>query len=272
MEAERCIQCPAAPCIKACPVGNDIPGALWLLEQGKFDDAADVFRETSELPEMCGRLCPQERLCEGHCVVGKKALPVAIGKLETFTTEWQRAHGGPPQPSPVQPSGRSVRDRRQRPGGHRLRRARGARRAPGGDPRGVAGAGRPAALWHPPLQAKQGRRHPQVRGAGGARRGGDHRLTRGRGRDAGESSAAARRPSSSASARSSAQRSTSPASTHPACTPPPSSWCAPTSTPVCSPTGDAPAAPGHAARGRDRRWRHLHGPACAPPRGWGRSR
>ncbi len=108
LEAERCIQCPAAPCVKACPVGNDIPAAFWLLEQGDFSGAADVFRETSELPEMCGRLCPQERLCEGHCVVAKHALPVAIGKLETFTTEWQQEHGGPPPPRPVEPSGRSV--------------------------------------------------------------------------------------------------------------------------------------------------------------------
>lgn len=92
-EAVRCIQCPAAPCIVACPVSNDIPGALWLLEQGEFDNAADVFRETSELPEMCGRLCPQERLCEGDCVVGKKGTPVAIGKLEAFVTERQRSHG-----------------------------------------------------------------------------------------------------------------------------------------------------------------------------------
>jgi len=108
VEASRCIQCPAAPCTKACPVHNDIPGALWLLERGNLDGAADVFRETSELPEMCGRLCPQERLCEGHCVVGKNALPVAIGKLETFVTEWQRAHGGPPAPAPVAPTGRRV--------------------------------------------------------------------------------------------------------------------------------------------------------------------
>jgi glutamate synthase (NADPH/NADH) small chain len=89
-EAVRCIQCPAAPCQKACPVHNDIPGALWLLEHDDIPGAADVFRETSELPEMCGRLCPQERLCEGNCVVGKNALPVQIGKLETFVTEWQR--------------------------------------------------------------------------------------------------------------------------------------------------------------------------------------
>ena len=108
VEAERCIQCPAAPCQKACPVGNDIPGALWKLEQGDFDGAADIFRETSELPEMCGRLCPQERLCEGHCVVAKHALPVAIGKLETFTTEWQRANGGGPSTAVAPPTGRTV--------------------------------------------------------------------------------------------------------------------------------------------------------------------
>ena len=92
-EAMRCIQCPAAPCQRACPVHNDIPGSFWLLEQGDIEGAANVFRETSELPEFCGRLCPQERLCEGHCVVGKNALPVAIGKLETFVTEWQHEHG-----------------------------------------------------------------------------------------------------------------------------------------------------------------------------------
>jgi glutamate synthase (NADPH/NADH) small chain len=106
-EATRCIQCPAAPCQKACPVHNDIPGAFWLLEQGDFAGAANVFRETSELPEMCGRLCPQERLCEGHCVVGKNALPVAIGKLETFVTEWQQTHATP-APQADAPSGKRV--------------------------------------------------------------------------------------------------------------------------------------------------------------------
>ena len=107
-EATRCIQCPAAPCQVACPVGNDIPAAFWLLEQGDFDGAASVFRETSELPEVCGRLCPQERLCEGHCVVGKKGVPVAIGKLETFAGEWQRAHGSPAPTAPPAPTDKSV--------------------------------------------------------------------------------------------------------------------------------------------------------------------
>ena len=108
IEAERCIQCPAAPCVKACPVENDIPGAFWLLEHGDITGAADKFRETSSLPEMCGRLCPQERLCEGHCVVGKNAKPVAIGRLEVFVTDYQRENLGFPMPEPAPPSGRRV--------------------------------------------------------------------------------------------------------------------------------------------------------------------
>ncbi len=108
-EAQRCIQCPAAPCIKACPVSNDIPGALLLLEVGRIAEAAAVFRATSEMPELCGRLCPQENLCEGHCVVGKNAKPVAIGKLEAFIADWDRKQrGGFPIPSPVAESGARV--------------------------------------------------------------------------------------------------------------------------------------------------------------------
>jgi len=95
LEAERCIQCPAAPCQVACPAGNDIPGALWKLEHDDPSGAADVFHETSSMPDMCGRLCPQERLCEGHCVVGKHAKPVAIGRLEAFVADWKR-HEAPP--------------------------------------------------------------------------------------------------------------------------------------------------------------------------------
>ena len=93
-EAQRCIQCPAAPCTRACPIGNDIPGALAFLEVGKLADAASVFRQTSEMPELCGRLCPQEALCEGACVVGKNAKPVAIGKLEAFLGDWDRERRG----------------------------------------------------------------------------------------------------------------------------------------------------------------------------------
>ncbi|MEX0785751.1 MAG: NAD(P)-dependent oxidoreductase [Dehalococcoidia bacterium] len=108
LEATRCIQCPAAPCISACPVENDIPGALWKLEQGDIMGAAEVFHETSNLPEMCGRLCPQERLCEGDCVVGKNAQPVAIGRLEAFVADHYRANGGYDVDGPPRPTGRRV--------------------------------------------------------------------------------------------------------------------------------------------------------------------
>ena len=111
IEAERCIQCPAAPCIKACPVHNDIPGAFWKLEHGDVIGAAEVFYETSSLPDMCGRLCPQERLCEGHCVVGKNAKPVAIGRLEVFVSDIARQNGAAghrlPDPMP-EPTGYRV--------------------------------------------------------------------------------------------------------------------------------------------------------------------
>jgi glutamate synthase (NADPH) small chain len=112
VEAMRCIQCPTAPCQQACPVGNDIPGAFKLLEEGDVNGAADKFRETSNLPELCGRLCPQERLCEGECVVAfairpemHQEPPVAIGKLEAFVTDYQREYYGVPLPVLPEPSG-----------------------------------------------------------------------------------------------------------------------------------------------------------------------
>lgn len=116
IEAERCIHCPTAPCQEACPTGNDIPRALLKLEQGDIDGAAAVFRETSNLPDMCGRLCPQESLCEGSCVVGfairpapyGKQPPVSIGKLESFIADYQRTHGGVPLPVIGPDTGRKV--------------------------------------------------------------------------------------------------------------------------------------------------------------------
>lgn len=109
VEATRCIHCPSPePCIVACPVHNDIPSALLEIEQGKHDQAADIFRATSNLPEMCGRLCPQEILCEGSCTVGGYDRAVNIGKLEAFCADWQREHTGFPMPPPVPPTGRRV--------------------------------------------------------------------------------------------------------------------------------------------------------------------
>jgi glutamate synthase (NADPH) small chain len=117
IEAARCIQCPSAPCQEACPVSNDIPGAFALLEVGDIIGAAEIFRETSNLPEMCGRLCPQENLCEGACVVGfairpdgRNEPPVTIGKLEAFCTDFERTQlGGYPLPRYMpEPTGRHI--------------------------------------------------------------------------------------------------------------------------------------------------------------------
>ena len=117
VEAERCIHCPTAPCMDACPTGNNIPAALILLEEGDVFGAAAKFRETSNLPDMCGRLCPQESLCEGACVVGfairpapfGKQPPVSIGKLEYFISDHQRTEGGGiPLPVIEQETGRKV--------------------------------------------------------------------------------------------------------------------------------------------------------------------
>jgi len=108
LEATRCIQCPAAPCIKACPLDNDIPGALLKLEEGDILGAAEVFRATNPAPDMCGRLCPQEALCEGDCVVGKVAIPVSIGKLEAFIADQQQAMVGRPIPQLPPPTGNRV--------------------------------------------------------------------------------------------------------------------------------------------------------------------
>jgi glutamate synthase (NADPH/NADH) small chain len=108
LEATRCIQCPAAPCQVACPLHNDIPGAFLKLEDGDLLGAAEVFRRTNPAPDMCGRLCPQEQLCEGSCVVGKKAIPVAIGKLEAFISDRQRAMEGRPIPTLPPPTDKRV--------------------------------------------------------------------------------------------------------------------------------------------------------------------
>ncbi len=90
-EASRCLQCPdPAPCMRACPVHNDIPSAMWLMSQGKFVEAAAIYRKTSSLPEVCGRICPHEILCQGSCAQSKHDDPVYTGYLEAFVTCYVR--------------------------------------------------------------------------------------------------------------------------------------------------------------------------------------
>ncbi len=94
-EASRCIHCPdPAPCMLACPVHNDIPSAMWLIEQGLFVEAANLYHQTSSLPEICGRVCPHEQLCQGSCTLNKHNTPVLCGALEAFVVDYQRRHYG----------------------------------------------------------------------------------------------------------------------------------------------------------------------------------
>lgn len=109
VEATRCIHCPATePCILGCPLHNDIPKALYAIEQKKYDEAASIFRLTSNFPEVCGRLCPQEVLCEGSCTVSGYDRAVNIGKLEAFCADWQRNQHGFPTPTLAKATGRRV--------------------------------------------------------------------------------------------------------------------------------------------------------------------
>lgn len=108
MEASRCIHCPdPAPCMEACPAHNDIPSAMWLIEQGRFLEAATLYHQTSSLPEICGRICPHEQLCQGSCVLNKKQTPVLCGELEAFTADYQRRREGHAIPC-APPTGKRV--------------------------------------------------------------------------------------------------------------------------------------------------------------------
>jgi glutamate synthase (NADPH/NADH) small chain len=106
--AERCIHCAdPAPCVKACPLHNDISSAMWLIEKGDFLGAAALYRQTSSLPEVCGRVCPHEQLCQGACVRTKADETVLTGALEAFAVDYQRAHQGVEIPVGA-PSGKRV--------------------------------------------------------------------------------------------------------------------------------------------------------------------
>jgi glutamate synthase (NADPH/NADH) small chain len=95
VEAARCIHCPdPAACVVACPTSNDIPSAMWLIEQGRFVEAAQIYHQTSSLPEICGRVCPHEALCQGSCVLNKFEEPVLTGELEAFAVDYERRTNG----------------------------------------------------------------------------------------------------------------------------------------------------------------------------------
>ena len=92
-EAKRCLNCKKPMCVAGCPVNVKIPEFIALVAEGKFEEAYLKIKETSSLPAVCGRVCPQERQCESKCVRGIKGEPVAIGRLERFCADYHMAHG-----------------------------------------------------------------------------------------------------------------------------------------------------------------------------------
>ncbi len=96
-EASRCLNCKNAQCVKGCPVSIEIPRFIEQVKEGNFEEAYQIISESSALPAVCGRVCPQESQCEGKCIRGFKGEPVSIGKLERFTADWARNHGVRPQ-------------------------------------------------------------------------------------------------------------------------------------------------------------------------------
>ena len=94
LEAKRCLDCANPTCIDGCPVSIDIPGFIKNIERGEFLEAAKTLKETSALPAVCGRVCPQEVQCEARCIYKKmKKEPVAIGHLERFAADFERISG-----------------------------------------------------------------------------------------------------------------------------------------------------------------------------------
>jgi glutamate synthase (NADPH) small chain len=89
-EATRCINCKNAQCVKGCPVSINIPGFIEKVKDGDIEAAYQIISESSALPAVCGRVCPQESQCEGKCIRGIKGEALSIGKLERFVADWAR--------------------------------------------------------------------------------------------------------------------------------------------------------------------------------------
>lgn len=98
-EASRCINCKNAQCIKGCPVAIDIPAFIEQVKAGNIECAYQIISQSSALPAVCGRVCPQESQCEGKCIRGIKGDPVSIGKLERFVADWARENNIKPEPA-----------------------------------------------------------------------------------------------------------------------------------------------------------------------------
>lgn len=106
-EAKRCLNCKHRPCVSGCPVNIAIPDFIALVAEGKFEEAYQVINNTSALPAVCGRVCPQEKQCESKCVRGIKGESVGIGRLERFVADYHNSHSEI-KPQEIEKNGKSV--------------------------------------------------------------------------------------------------------------------------------------------------------------------
>ena len=113
-EAERCLRCKHKPCVGGCPVQIDIPEFIAKVAARDFEGAYEIISQSSSLPAVCGRVCPQETQCEAKCVRGIKGEPVAIGRLERFVADYHNKNPRVPLRTGIK-SRWSVRDRADLP-------------------------------------------------------------------------------------------------------------------------------------------------------------
>lgn len=106
-EAKRCLHCVNFPCVAGCPVKIHIPEFIAKIKVGDFEGAYQIIAQSSNLPAVCGRVCPQETQCEHECVRGKNGEPVGIGRLERFVADWHNAHS-------------DVKEKAEKPNGHKV--------------------------------------------------------------------------------------------------------------------------------------------------------
>ena len=106
-EARRCLNCKNSPCVNGCPVNIHIPEIIEKIKESDFEGAYQIISQSSSLPAVCGRVCPQESQCECECVRGKKGDPVGIGRLERFVADWHNEHNTE-KPVPAASNGKRV--------------------------------------------------------------------------------------------------------------------------------------------------------------------
>jgi glutamate synthase (NADPH/NADH) small chain len=135
-QASRCSQCGVPFCQVHCPLNNNIPDWLKLTAEGRLEEAYEVAAATNTFPEICGRICPQDRLCEGNCVIEKGFGSVTIGSVEKYITDTAWEKGWVQPPKPVRELAGSVGSMAPGPGGPGRRRSRlRAARLPSACPR-----------------------------------------------------------------------------------------------------------------------------------------